>query len=62
MRNPTLFDSPYDQAVRDMIEQFKRQLKTAETPLERKELETAIRSWTAALEPPKKPTKPKRRK
>lgn len=52
MKAPTLFDSAHDQAVRDMIAQFERQLRDARTPLERAELELAIRSWRQQLEPP----------
>lgn len=44
----TLFDSQYQHAVADMVSQFQQQLAEATTPEERRELETAIRSWTAA--------------
>lgn len=54
MKQPSLFDPPYDVAVRDMVELFKRQLNDASTPLEVEEINMAIRSWLNALEPVKK--------
>lgn len=51
MKNPTLFDSDHDQAVRDLITLFKQQLKTASTDFERRELQLAIASWERSLEP-----------
>ncbi len=48
----TLFDSQYQHAVADMVAQFQQQLTEATTPEERRELETAIRSWTEAHEQP----------
>lgn len=52
----TLFDSQYQQAVSDMIAQFQRQLNEATTEEERKEVRTAIESWTAAHGEPQKST------
>lgn len=52
----TLFDSPYQQTVSDMIVQFQQQLAETTTPEERQELETAIKSWTAAHGEPQKST------
>ena len=56
----TLFGGDYQEAVTDMITQFQAQLRTATTQEERRELELAIASWSAALsEPPNsKPTRP----
>lgn len=48
MAHLTLFDSPYQQAVADMVAQFRQQLQEASTPEERQALEQAIASWTAA--------------
>lgn len=48
----TLFDDQHRQAISDMIEQFRRQLKDARTDPERAELELAIQSWTAAMNEP----------
>ena len=44
----TLFDTPYQHAVSDMVEQFRRQLSEASTPEERREISLAIESWMAA--------------
>lgn len=52
----TLFDTEYQQAVADMIAQFQRQLNEASTPEERRELELAIQSWTAAHSEPQPST------
>lgn len=49
----TLFDTEEQQAISDMVRLFQEQLKTATTPLERRELELAIQSWTAAHAGPK---------
>ncbi len=38
----TLFDTEEQQAISDMVRLFQEQLKTATTPLERRELELAI--------------------
>lgn len=48
------------QAIMGFIKEFQRQLKTAKSTTERRELETAIRSYRAALEPPK-PNVPRRK-
>lgn len=61
MKQPTLFDSEHDQAVRDLIAQFEKQLATATTDFERRELKQAIESWKRSLEPVAQPT-PKRRR
>ena len=49
----TLFDDQYQQAVADMIVQFQAHLKDAATEEERREIELAIQSWTAAHAEPK---------
>lgn len=54
----TLFDSPYQQAVADMILQFQRQLQEATTEQERAEIQLAIQSWTAAHGEPQRSTLP----
>lgn len=51
MRQPTLFEPPYEQAIMDMISQFYILLASARSDTERRELKAAIRDWTAALEP-----------
>lgn len=53
---PSLFQSERERAVRDMVELFRSQLATAHTPMERSELEVAIESWCATLQPPKPST------
>ena len=52
----TLFDSPYQHAVSDMVLKFQQQLQEATTEEERQELRTAIASWTAAHGEPQKCT------
>ncbi|HMN07073.1 MAG TPA: hypothetical protein PKD45_15265 [Flavobacteriales bacterium] len=62
MRQPTLFEPPYEQAIMDMISQFHIQLASARSDTERRELKAAIRDWTAALEPIRKQRKPRHKK
>lgn len=52
MKQPTLFDSEHDQAVRDMIALFQGQLKSATSDEERELLRLAIRGWESTLGPP----------
>lgn len=52
MKQPTLFDSAYDVAVRDMIAELRTLFATSTDAYERRELRLAIRSWEAALEEP----------
>lgn len=49
------------QALLGFIAEFRRQLKTAKSATERRELKTAIRSYRAALEPPKANIPPRRK-
>lgn len=56
MARLTLFDSPYQQTVADMIALFQQQLKDAQTEEERAEIRTAIASWEAAHGEPQKST------
>jgi hypothetical protein len=58
MKQPSLFDSDYDQAVRDMILELRRLFATSTDAYERCELRLAIRSWENALEPPMPNTPP----
>ena len=62
MRSPTLFDSDYEVAIYDMVDRFKHQLKDASSALERAEIELAIRSWMAAVEPPARQAPPPRKR
>lgn len=53
----TLFTPPEEldrhQATREFIRLFKEQLRTCKDRKERRELQLAIRSYEASLEPPK---------
>jgi hypothetical protein len=57
----TLFATPHDQAVADMIALFQQQLKEASTKEERELIRLAIRGWQSTLGPPMKTSRPANR-